>query len=163
MIPRTISALTQRMSQWFPVVSVTGPRQSGKSTLLRNTFPDYAYLNLETRNLRLSAQNDPVGFISSRSDKLFIDEAQYAPDLFPEIQAASDQRGTMGQYLLSGSQNFLLLNDITESLAGRVGLLQLLPLSFQEAASSDSSLTVDEFLFRGGYPHLYEVDMPAAL
>ena len=163
MIPRTISALAQRMSQWFPVVSVTGPRQSGKSMLLRNAFPDYAYLNLETRNLRLSAQNDPVGFIGSRSDKLFIDEAQYAPDLFPEIQAASDQRGTMGQYLLSGSQNFLLLNDITESLAGRVGLLQLLPLSFQEAASSDNSLTVDDFMFRGGYPHLYEVDMPAAL
>lgn len=163
MIPRTLSALAQRMAQWFPVISVTGPRQSGKSTLLRDAFPDYDYLNLETHNLRLSAQNDPVGFIDSRPDRLFIDEAQYAPDLFPEIQAAADQRRTMGQYLLSGSQNFLLLNNITESLAGRVGLLQLLPLSFQEASHDNDSLTVDDFMFRGGYPHLYEVDMPAPL
>ena len=163
MIPRELSERARQMSTWFPVVSVMGPRQSGKSTLLRNAFPDYEYLNLERSNVRKSAQDDPVGFIASRSDKLFIDEAQYAPDLFPELQAAADERGTMGQYLLSGSQNFLLRKDITESLAGRVGILRLLPLSFSELAAAQPERTVDEFMFRGGYPHLYEVDMPAGV
>lgn len=160
MIPRTLSTMAQRMATWFPVVSVTGPRQSGKSTLLRHAFPDFTYLNLETRNLRISAETDPVGFIHSRPSHLFIDEAQYAPDIFAEIQAAGDERHDMGQYVLSGSQNFLLLHNIDESLAGRVGLLQLLPLSFVEASQTSSQLTVDDFTVRGGYPHLYEVDVP---
>lgn len=160
MIPRIISPITQKMASWFPVVAVTGPRQSGKSTLLKSVFPDYTYLNLETRNLRTSAQADPVGFIHSRPAHLFIDEAQYAPDIFAEIQAASDERGEMGQYVLSGSQNFLLLHGIDESLAGRVGLLQLLPLSYAEATQSDPSLSADAFMLRGGYPHLYDVAVP---
>lgn len=163
MIPRTMSDLTRRMATWFPVVSVTGPRQSGKSTLLRHAFPDFTYLNLETRNLRLSAQTDPVGFIHSRPGHLFIDEAQYAPEIFAEIQAASDERHEMGQYVLSGSQNFLLSRSIDESLAGRVGLLQLLPLSFTEASSAVEGLGVDDFTVRGGYPHLYEVDVPVSI
>lgn len=96
MIPRTLSTMAQRMATWFPVVSVTGPRQSGKSTLLRHAFPDFTYLNLETRNLRISAETDPVGFIHSRPSHLFIDEAQYAPDIFAEIQAAGDERHDMG-------------------------------------------------------------------
>lgn len=160
MIPRIISPITQKMASWFPVVAVTGPRQSGKSTLLKSVFPDYTYLNLETRNLRTSAQADPVGFIHSRPAHLFIDEAQYAPDIFAKIQAASDERGEMGQYVLSGSQNFLLLHGIDESLAGRMGLLQLLPLSYAEATQSDPSLSVDAFMLRGGYPHLYDVAVP---
>ncbi|MCH9275357.1 ATP-binding protein [Bifidobacterium amazonense] len=148
------------MATWFPVVSVMGPRQSGKSTLLRHAFPDYAYLNLETRNLRTAAQTDPVGFVNERPARLFIDEAQYAPDLFPEIQAAADERHEMGQYLISGSQNFLLLKRVDESLAGRVGILQLLPLSYGEAIKAKPELTPDGFMFKGGYPHLYEVDVP---
>lgn len=162
MIPRLLGTRAQQMATWFPVVSVMGPRKSGKSTLLRHTFPSYEYLNLETRNLRIAAQRDPVGFINSRPSHLFIDEAQYAPDLFPEIQAAADERHEMGQYLLSGSQNFLLLKHVDESLAGRVGIMQLLPLSYREAMQANPDLTPDMFMFRGGYPHLHEVDMPEA-
>ena len=173
MIPREVSPLLRNMSRWFPVLSVTGPRQSGKSTILKDQFPDYEYLNLETRNLRISAQEDPVGFIHGRGEHLFIDEAQYAPEIFAEIQAASDERGSMGQYVLSGSQNFLLLHRIDESLAGRVGIVQLLPLSYAEASTAETKATeagtaetninLDDFMFRGGYPHLYEVDMPPNL
>ncbi|MBT1162247.1 ATP-binding protein [Bifidobacterium sp. SO1] len=160
MIPRTLAEQIPSMLSWFPVVSVTGPRQSGKSTLVRTLLPDYEYVNLEDETTRLSALNDPVGFIRSHNDRLIIDEAQYAPGLFSQIQVAADERGTMGQYVLSGSQNFLMEKRIGQSLAGRVGMLQLLPLSYREAASSQENLDVDDFMFRGGYPHLYDVPTP---
>ena len=157
MIPRELNESLHQMAEWLPIVSVTGPRQSGKSTLVRAAFPDYEYLNLERPDLRAAALEDPVGFIASRPDRLIIDEAQYAPELFSMIQVASDERGTSGQYVLSGSQNFLLLRQIQQSLAGRVGMLHLLPLSFAEASSPEASsgLSVDEFMLRGGYPRLY--------
>jgi predicted AAA+ superfamily ATPase len=160
MIPRTLAGLTQKMASWFPVVSVTGPRQSGKSTLVRSIFPDYDYLNLEDPQIRRAAADDPVGFIRNRGDHLILDEAQYVPDLFSMIQVVSDERSTNGQYILSGSQNFLMLKSIHQSLAGRVGLLRLLPLSFAEAQNADSSPSVEEFMFRGGFPRLYDEDMP---
>ncbi|KFI52479.1 ATP-binding protein [Bifidobacterium biavatii] len=160
MIPRTLSEQLSPMLSWFPVVSVTGPRQSGKSTLVRTLLPNYEYVNLEDETTRLSALNDPVGFIRSHNDHLIIDEAQYAPGLFSQIQVVADERGTMGQYVLSGSQNFLMEKRIGQSLAGRVGMLQLLPLSYREVLSAQSDLNVDEFAFRGGYPHLYDVPTP---
>lgn len=160
MIPRTLANALMPMLSWFPVVSVTGPRQSGKSTLIRQSLPDYEYVNLEDEATRTSAVKDPIGFIRSHSDRLIIDEAQYAPSLFSQIQVAVDERGTMGQYVLSGSQNFLMEQRIGQSLAGRVGMLQLLPLSYAEALQSDPDLAVDDFMFRGGYPHLYDVNMP---
>lgn len=160
MIPRTLSEQLMPMLSWFPVVSVTGPRQSGKSTLVRTMLPDYEYVNLEDETTHRSALDDPVGFIRSHDDHLIIDEAQYAPGLFSQIQVAADERGTMGQYVLSGSQNFLMEKRIGQSLAGRVGMLQLLPLSYSEAKSAAPGLTVDEFAFRGGYPHLYDVPTP---
>lgn len=160
-IPRAMAQLASRMAGWFPVVSVTGPRQSGKSTLVREVFPDYEYVNLEDPNLRAVAAEDPVGFIRNRAPHLVVDEAQYVPDLFSMIQVVSDENGTPGQYILSGSQNFLLLKSITQSLAGRVGLLKLLPLSYAELLGGGISSGVDEFMIRGGYPRLYDVDMGA--
>lgn len=160
MIPRTIAQELTPMLSWFPVVSVTGPRQSGKSTLIKNMLPDYEYVNLEDETTRLSAIEDPVGFIHAHERKLIIDEAQYAPSLFSQIQVMADERGTMGQYMLSGSQNFLTEKRIGQSLAGRVGMLQLLPLSYEEALQAKTDLTVDEFMFHGGYPHLYDVPTP---
>ena len=130
MIPRQLAAKAKQLASWFPVVSVTGPRQSGKSTLVRATFPDYDYVNLEDPQLRRSALDDPVGFIRNRPNRLIIDEAQYAPELFSMIQVVSDEHSQPGQYILSGSQNFLLQRSITQSLAGMLGLLKLLPLSF---------------------------------
>lgn len=162
MIPRAIAPRALQLSRWFPVVSVTGPRQSGKSTLVREVFSDYAYVNLEDPQTRQQALSDPVGFIRNRPNRLIIDEVQLAPELFSMIQVVSDESNTPGQYVLSGSQNFLLLKQITQSLAGRVGLLGLLPFSFTEAKEGEGDLTPDSFMLRGGYPRLYDVDVPQA-
>jgi predicted AAA+ superfamily ATPase len=158
LIPRSLAAGIHKMASWFPVVSVTGPRQSGKSTIVRAAFPDYTYVNLEDVQVRRQAREDPVGFIRNRPAHLILDEAQYVPDLFSMIQVVSDERGTTGQYILSGSQNFLLLKRIKQSLAGRVGIIRLLPLSYEEACDSQLKPSVDEFMFRGGFPRLYDRD-----
>jgi predicted AAA+ superfamily ATPase len=159
MIPRLLTAESLKLASWFPVVSVTGPRQSGKSTLVRNAFKSYEYVNLEEPNIRRIASEDPVGFIRNRTNRLIIDEAQYVPDLFSMVQVVSDENNEVGQYILSGSQNFQLLKHITQSLAGRVGILRLLPLSYAESQESAHPPTTDEFMVKGGYPRLYEVDM----
>ena len=163
MISRTIETWARKNTGWFPVVSITGPRQSGKSTLVRSAFPEYAYVNLEDATARQMALDDPVGFIRNRPRRLAVDEAQLAPELFNMIQVVSDETGEPGQYILSGSQNFLLLKQITQSLAGRVALLRLLPLSYREALSADSELTVSDFCLRGGYPRLYDIEIPPSV
>lgn len=160
MVPRLLGERIAQMARWFPVVSVTGPRQSGKSTIVKSVFPDYQYVNLENPQTRKEALDDPVGFINNRNEHLIIDEVQYAPDLFSMIQVASDERSSTGQYVLSGSQNFRLLKNITQSLAGRVGLVELLPFSFQEARIAQTNLSADDFMISGGYPRLFETHMP---
>ncbi len=160
-IPRTLGSHLKELAGWFPVVSLTGPRQSGKSTLARHAFPDYAYVNLEDPQLRAAAIEDPVSFIRQRPERLIIDEAQYAPDLFSMIQTVSDERGTPGQYLLTGPQNFLMMKRIGQSLAGRVGLSKLPPLTFQELQEARSGrLDVEAFMLSGGYPRLAATDIP---
>ena len=159
LIKRRLTPIATRRARQFSVVSITGPRQSGKSTLAHMTFPDYTIINLENPQLKARALEDPVGFITDRPDKLIIDEAQYAPDLFSMIQVASDERQTLGQYILTGSQNFLLMKHITQSLAGRVGILKLLPLSYEEAAQSNHDLSLEDYVVRGGYPALYTRDL----
>lgn len=161
MIERIQSDFILDNARWFPVVSVTGPRQSGKSTLVKHLFPGYQYVNLDDAGTYEQVMAAPSDFIRERPDHMVIDEAQRVPELFNAIQVASDERGTVGQYVLSGSQNFLLLKRITQSLAGRVGLVRLLPLSFREAETADDMLTPDSFMLRGGYPRLYDVDIPA--
>ena len=150
-----------KMAGWFPVVSVTGLRQSGKSTLVRKIFSEYDYVNLENIDTREAALADPVSFIRDRPQRLVIDEAQLVPKLFNMIQVVSDETGEPGQYILSGSQNFLLLRSITQSLAGRVGLLRLMPLSFAEARAEQGDLSLDDFMRKGGYPRLYDRKIPA--
>lgn len=160
MIARDVSAVLKQYASWFPVVSVTGPRQSGKSTLVQEVFDDYAYVNLELPGERDAANADPLGYIRSHPAPLIIDEAQLAPELFNVIQVESDRLGTPGQYVLSGSQNFILKRQISQSLAGRVGMLTLLPLSFRELHASRAEVSFDDYLYRGGYPRLYNVDIP---
>lgn len=160
MIPRTLSQQVRQMATWFPVVSVTGPRQSGKSTLVRDVFPDYEYINLEDPQIRTAAENDPVGFLRNRPRRLIIDEAQYVPELFSMIQVISDEHQEQGQYVISGSQNFLLLKRITQSLAGRVGILKLLPLSYGEIRAAQPTISPDAFMYAGGFPRIHDVSMP---
>lgn len=148
------------MAGWFPVVSITGPRQSGKSTLVKDVFSDYEYVNLEDMDTRTTALEDPVGFIRDRPRHLVIDEAQLVPDLFSMIQVVSDETGAAGQYILSGSQNFLLLKGISQSLAGRMGLLKLMPLTLEEIRTVRPDASLEDFMLRGGYPRLYDVDIP---
>ncbi len=160
MIERALSAYLGQLLAWFPVVSVTGPRQSGKSTLVKASFPDFAYENLEDPQTFARASEDPVGFVRNRPDHLIVDEAQRVPELFSAIQVESDRRGTSGQYVLSGPQNFLLLRQISQSLAGRVGMARLLPLSFAELKTAHGDATLNDFLFTGGYPRMYDVGIP---
>lgn len=155
MIPRLLASHLTDLANWFPVVSVTGPRQSGKTTLIRDTFNSYQYVNLEDVQLRQEAQADPNGFIMRRAERLIVDEAQYAPELFSAIQLTSDRVNLPGQYILFGSQNFLLLKQIQQSLAGRVAILKLLPLSYRELADASPGILVSDFMLRGGYPRLY--------
>lgn len=159
-IQREVTEHVYNMCKWFPVVSVTGPRQSGKSTLLRQLFPDFTYVNLENVEQRDEAVNDPVGFINSRPRNLIIDEAQYAPDLFSMVQVRVDESNEKGQYILSGSQNFLLLRNIKQSLAGRVGLIKLLPFSYRELYAEDNEIDIDDLIFNGGYPGIYSTGIP---
>ena len=163
MINRIMADQMRVQAQWFPVLSVTGPRQSGKSTLVKSVFDAYAYANLEDPQLRREALEDPVGFIRTRPSKLIIDEAQYAPELFSVIQVVSDERGEAGQYILSGSQNFLLTKRIGQSLAGRVGLLKLLSVSYEECRDYNPACSPESFMFTGGYPRLLSTGMPASM
>ncbi|WP_304146113.1 ATP-binding protein [Ignavibacterium album] len=139
----------------FPIVSITGPRQSGKTTLLREFFPEYKYFNLERLDLREMIISDPLGFLKSLGEKVIFDEAQNLPELFSYIQVVSDERKTNGQYILSGSQSFLLNEKISQSLAGRVSINNLLPFDFVELKNS---LTKDylELIFTGFYPRIFQ-------
>lgn len=147
------------ISKQFPIVSVTGPRQSGKTTLIKYAFSDYDYINLENPNTRKLAQSDPISFIGSFKNKLIIDEAQYVPDVFSAVQVLSDENEIAGRFVLSGSQNFLLLKNITQSLAGRVAIVKLMPLSYWEINKYDKNLSYSEIMINGGYPRLYSSDI----
>ncbi|MDR0950585.1 MAG: ATP-binding protein [Candidatus Ancillula sp.] len=158
MIKREIEATLLKTAKSFPVVFLTGPRQSGKSTLLKYSFPDYTYVNLEDPDRLLLAKEDPRGFLSSLGEKSIIDEAQLYPELFSYIQGIVDKVNKPGMFILSGSQNFLLFEKITQSLAGRVGILELLPFSNYELVNSKISFSnIDDWLFNGSYPRLYDM------
>ncbi len=163
MIERALSQGLKELASWYPVVSVTGPRQSGKSTLVRASFPDHRYLNLEDPAVRARALADPSGFIENNPGALILDEAQYVPELFSAVQAASDAAPQAGKYVLSGSQNFLMMRGIQQSLAGRVGIAKLLPLSFAEIKGLDQGATIPQLIQRGFYPQLHASEIPTSL
>lgn len=144
----------------YPVAVVTGPRQAGKSTLLRTVLPQWAMVSLEDLDMRNYARADPRGFLRQYPAPLIIDEAQHAPELFSYIQGLVDASGRMGQYVLSGSQQFSLLAGITQSLAGRTALIELYPMRLQELAQAGHLPSrLDDMLFTGGYPALYARDV----
>jgi len=157
MIKRQLSQKLQQVASQFPVVAIMGPRQSGKTTLVRHVFSDRRYISLEDLELRAFAQNDPKGFLQSYDGEVIFDEVQRVPELFSYIQTIVDERRQPGQFILTGSQNFLLHEKISQSLAGRVALLNLLPLSLAELKNVSSALqNLEAVLFKGFYPRLYD-------
>lgn len=141
----------------FPVVTITGPRQSGKTTLLKNVFPDKKYVSLEDPDIRQLAIADPRSFLNQSESGLIIDEIQRVPELVSYIQGIVDKLQIPGYYILSGSQQFELSQTISQSLAGRTAILRLLPFSVHEIQVVSAGSTVDELLFKGFYPRLYNL------
>lgn len=157
MIARTIQQKIENLASKFPVVTLTGPRQSGKSTLLRHAFPDYQYVSLENLDVRTFATEDPHGFLKTYPRHVIIDEAQRVPTLFSYIQTYVDEVDEPGLYILSGSHNFLLMETVNQSLAGRTAILKLLPFSHDEKISGGIlPSTIDEEIFYGGYPRIFD-------
>ena len=163
MIKREMTDTLLKYLKLFPVVTLTGPRQSGKTTLLKNILPNYDYYTLEDPEVRMLALNDPRKFLEIKADGMIIDEAQRAPELFSYIQGIVDQENREGMYVLSGSHNFLLLETISQTLAGRVAVLKLLPLSLSEL--TDQAIVFknyEDLLCNGFYPRLYDKNIAAA-
>jgi uncharacterized protein len=159
MVQRNAKDKILEMAGKYPVLLFTGPRQSGKTTLSKSMFPEHAYFNLENPDNRVFAQSDPRGFLAQDTN-MIIDEAQNVPELFSYIQQIVDDNNTPGRYILSGSQNFLLLEKITQSLAGRVYIVELLPLSYAEL-SQHQEVDLSTLLLQGGYPRIYDKQISA--
>ena len=148
---RTIESVIKEASKYFSVISVTGPRQSGKSTLLKYLFPNVPKYSLKDVNVREFADHDPVAFLHQHPHGMFIDEVQKVPMLLEYIQGIVDDNPDC-QFLLTGSSNFELLNSLSESLPGRAGVFELLPMTYRETESTIGEATLDEFLWNGLYP-----------
>lgn len=157
MITRTLQSKLEQLATKFPFVMITGPRQSGKSTLAKMTFPQYKYVSFADIDIRNFAKTDPRGFIATYPDKTIIDEVQLEPSILHYLQTHTDNENREGMYILTGSQNFLLMNSVNQSLAGRIGILKLLPFSHNELNSNDIlPPTINEEIFNGCYPRLYD-------
>ena len=153
MYNRELQSYILRVVTQFPVLSITGPRQSGKTTLCKMLFPDYEYYNLEDERVLNMVQQDINGFLQSHSKKIIFDEAHYLPKLFNAVQVAVDEDKSRS-IILSGSSNFLLMQSITQSLAGRVAIIRLLPLSLAELGN-DANADTDELIYKGFYPAVW--------
>lgn len=153
MIRREAENELKNLAAQFKAVAVVGPRQSGKTTLVKMVFGNKPYANLENPDIRRFAMEDPRGFLSGYPEGAVIDEAQRVPELFSYLQQILDESQKNGLFILTGSNNFLLQENISQSLAGRIGYLFLLPLSLQEI--NQENLLSNQLLFKGGYPQLY--------
>lgn len=157
MFKRELEGTLLRLAK-FPVVAILGPRQSGKTTLARNVFKNHTFINLESPYIRELAIKDPIAFLRENENEygIILDEFQYAPEILSYIQIESDEKKRPGYFVLTGSQNFLMNQAVSQSLAGRVGIVTLLPLSIQELKDNNAlPENVNEAIFNGGYPRLY--------
>ncbi len=162
MIKRLLEDKIVQLAEKFPVVSVTGPRQSGKTTLIRSIFPEYRYEVLEEPDTMLLAKRDPRKFLES-GPRMIIDEIQRVPELFSYIQTLTDKTNIAGHFIISGSQSFLLNQHISQSLAGRVAMLNLLPFSLEELKDQLPEITdFESYMFKGSYPRIYDKEIAPA-
>jgi len=163
LISRDIVSAIRRISPKYPILALTGPRQSGKTTLLKSLFPDYRYISLENPDNRNFAESDPNGFLKEFNTHVIFDEVQRVPELFSYIQNIVDDRSSeMGVFVLSGSQNFHLMHSITQSLAGRVAIFKLFPFDMKEL--NKAGLLGENYLnslIKGYYPAIYDRDIPS--
>ena len=159
MIEREITGYLIRLFQQYPFVTVTGPRQSGKTTLCRSAFPHLNYANLEAPDLRDFAESDPRGFLSQFGEGAILDEIQNVPGLLSYLQVLADEKGRNGLFVLTGSEQFRLSDAISQSLAGRTALLRLLPLSIAERRRMGADDEVDNILYSGFYPRIFDQDL----
>jgi len=160
MIKRDAEDTIHSLFGGFPIVTITGPRQSGKTTIAKAIFRDKPYASLEEPDVRLAAHEDPRSFLGRFPDGAVLDEVQRCPEILSYLQSIVDADGRMGLYLLTGSQQFGLLSGISQSLAGRTAFVELLPFSLHELAEAHKQpQNLDETLFKGGYPPLYDRDV----
>lgn len=158
-ISRCLSSHILEVQSFFPVTVLTGPRQSGKTSLCKRLFPDYAYVNLEDLTQRAFATNDPNRFLERYSGQVIIDEVQNVPELLSAIQVRVDQDHSL-RFILTGSSNFALLRSVSQSLAGRAALFTLLPLSLREFSDRLGTQSTDQILFNGLYPGVIAGEIP---
>jgi predicted AAA+ superfamily ATPase len=156
MITRTIGPKIIQYAKQYPVVTITGPRQSGKTTLCKMLFPDTPYVSLESIEERSFATSDPKGFLDRFPDGAVLDEIQRTPDLLSYVQVRVDESQKPGQFIITGSQNFELLNTVSQSLAGRTAIARLLPFSFDEVLSHQPLGSIDQQIYTGFYPRIYD-------
>ena len=156
-IDRDVEPLLRQRAATRPVVVLTGARQTGKTSLMRRLFPEHAFVTLDLPSEAEQAERDPASFLARYPPPVIVDEVQYAPGLFRHLKTAVDRdRGRAGAFLLTGSQPLGLMKSVSDSLAGRAGIVELEPLTFAEARAAHPRLAVEEFLVRGGFPELYE-------
>lgn len=166
MFDRSARARLLRLARGFPVIVLTGPRQSGKTTLAQSALPGHAYVSLEDPDVRQRVAADPRGFLAAGlangAAGLILDEAQRVPELLSYLQTAVDADRRPGRFVVTGSQNLLLADAVSQSLAGRAGYLELMPLDYAEGAAAFDRLSLDELLVRGAYPAIHATPVDAA-
>lgn len=155
-IDRTIESTFIKLVDQYPVVTITGPRQSGKTTLCKKVFPNWQYVNLENIDTRQFAIDDPRGFLKEYKSRVILDEIQRVPELLSYIQGIVDEAGNNGLFVLTGSQQFEISQTISQSLAGRSALLRLLPFSLEEIQAYGDHLNIDQLLLTGFYPRIWQ-------
>ncbi|MBI9097517.1 MAG: ATP-binding protein [Spirochaetaceae bacterium] len=154
MINRQLEDELNSLKNEFPIIAILGPRQSGKTTISQKVFPDYEYVTLEDIDYREFAKNDPRGFLDRYKENIILDEIQRVPTLMSYLQSHVDKLKTNGKIVITGSHNFLLMEQISQSLAGRIGITKLLPFSYKEISKVENDIT--ELIFKGSYPRIYD-------